>query len=152
MAHDLKARNIQVEEIQSVKPDSVSGDMAITVDAKLRYTEGFILDDDYDLVYKSYIDSMGGGFTYFTDNSNAAIAVNLSTGEIVIADVATNFPVISDNGIIRLQCDCLIGGVWLPSDVFPDYTTLVKDGSGFIISCSFFTGQTDITTIRGRIQ
>jgi hypothetical protein len=56
MAQDIKVRNIQViGEIQSEAPQPVSGDVFIPVNAKLRYKEGFVLDDDYDLVYKSYI-------------------------------------------------------------------------------------------------
>lgn len=148
MSHDLKARNIQVEQIQSVKPYVISGDVAIPVDAKLRYTEGFTLDDDYDLVYKSWVQQNAGGYVYFTDNSSGAISVDLSLGTITIPDVENDFPVLSANGIIRANIDVLISGTWYANDVLPDVT---KDGLGNILTAVFNLGNTDITTIRGRI-
>lgn len=63
MAQDIKVRNIQVEGIQSPAPQPISGDDFISVNSKLRYTSGFPLDDDYDLVYKSYLASGGIGRT-----------------------------------------------------------------------------------------
>ena len=81
MAQDIKVRNIQVEEIQSTAPQPISGDDAILVNAKLRYTEGFTLDDDYDLVYKSYLDSIIAGGTE-----------NLTTSELDQAALDLAYP------------------------------------------------------------
>jgi hypothetical protein len=64
MAQDIKVRNIQVEGIQSPAPQPISGDDFISVNSKLRYTSGFPLDDDYDLVYKSYLASGAVGRTF----------------------------------------------------------------------------------------
>lgn len=148
MAHDLKARNIQIEQIQSVKPNPISGDVHIPVDAKLRYTEGFNLDDDYDLVYKSWVEANSAGMVYFTDNSVTGIVCDKDLGTITLSDILSDFPVISEKGIIRGSFDLLISGTWYPNDVFPEIT---KDGDGNLLTATFALGNTDITTIRGRI-
>lgn len=71
MAQDIKVRKIQVEQIEYPAPLPVSGDTHIPVNAKLRYTEGFTLDDDYDLVYKSFIDGrIGRDPINFTSDSS----------------------------------------------------------------------------------
>ena len=85
---------------------------------------------------------------YFTDNSQTGIVCDKTAGTITLADIATNFPTISTNGIIRGAFDLLIGGTWYASDVLPEMT---KDGSGNLLTALFTLGNTGITTIRGRI-
>lgn len=146
MAQDIIVRGIQAESIESVKPDA----LPIQVDVELRYDPAVSIADDYTLVTKLYVDGLvGAGNIYFTDNSNPAIDVDLSAGTIELSDIATDFPIISDNGIIRGNFDLLIGGVWYPADVLPEVT---KDGSGNLLTALFTTGNTGITTIRGRIS
>lgn len=145
MAQDIRVRCIQAESIESVKP----GALPIQVDVELRYEPTVPIADDYTLVTKLYVDGAAGGYVYFTDNAVTGIDVDLSAGTIELPDIAANFPSISDNGIIRGNFDLLIGGTWYASDVLPEVT---KDGSGNLLTALFTTGNTGITSVRGRIN
>jgi hypothetical protein len=71
MAQDIKVRNIQVEEIQSTAPQPISGDVFIPVNAKLRYTQAFNLDNDFDLVYVEWLNGKTGRLPIdFTSDSS----------------------------------------------------------------------------------
>lgn len=146
MAQDIRVRGIQAESIESVKPDA----LPIQVDVELRYEPTVPIADDYTLVPKIYVDGLvGAGNIYFTDNSVAGIDVDLSAGTIELLDIPTDFPAISGNGIIRGNFDLLISGTWYASDVLPEVT---KDISGNLLTALFTTGNTGITSIRGRIN
>lgn len=146
MAQDIKVRNIQVEGIQSPAPQPISGDDFISVNAKLRYTSGFPLDDDYDLVYKDWVESrIGAGYTYFNDSDVAGISTNLATGVVTIT--MSSFPTIASSGIIRGNFDVRVGSDWTPFDAMPEIT---KDGSGTILTAQFVFNQS-FDEIRGRI-
>lgn len=145
MAQDIKVRNIQVEGIQSPAPQPISGDDFISVNSKLRYTSGFPLDDDYDLVYKSYLSENALSAIYFTDSEVSGISVNLSTGVITVT-MAT-FPTIAERGIIRGNFDVKVGSDWVALDQFPEVT---KDINGTILTAVFYLNQS-FDKIRGRI-
>lgn len=145
MAQDIKVRNIQVEGIQSPAPQPISGDDFISVNSKLRYTEGFVLDNDYDLVNKSYVDENVLASNYFTDNETSGISVNLTTGVITVTMAI--FPTIAERGIIRGNFDVKVGSDWFSLDQFPEVT---KDIDGTILTAVFYLNQS-FDEIRGRI-
>lgn len=140
--HDLKARIIQV--LRLLAPDS---EPIIAIETKAQYSQLFPLTEDGDIVYKAYLNNLRLDI-YFTDNSQAGIVCDKDLGTITLADIATDFPTISANGIIRCSCDLLISGTWYANDVLPEVT---KDGSGNLLTALFTLGNTGITTIRGRI-
>lgn len=100
-----------------------------------------------DVTYKTTASVFGFNY-YFTDNSLTGVVCDKTAGTITLSDIATNFPTISANGIIRGAFDLLIGSTWYASDVLPEMT---KDGSGNLLTALFTLGNTGITTIRGRI-
>lgn len=57
--NDQKVRELQVEEIASAEVP-VSGEAFTLVKNPLRYDQAYTLDDDYDLVYKSFITNSSG--------------------------------------------------------------------------------------------
>lgn len=85
-------------------------------------------------------------FVYFTDSLTSGISSNKTTGVVTIT--MASFPDIASNGIIRADIDILKDGEWYASDVLPEVT---KNGSGVLLTAVFTLGNTDITTIRGRI-
>lgn len=102
------------------------------------------------ITYRSTVSELttSGIYTYFTDSGTSGIVSDKTAGTVTLADIATDFPIISANGIIRANIDILIGGTWYSSDVQPECT---KDGSGNLLTALFTLGNTGITTIRGRI-
>lgn len=143
MIHDLKARILQILKISSPNP----GTDPIEVTDELRYSSGVGVNDDYTLVPKWYVDTVSISPVYFTDNDNAAIDVDLGTGIITIADMLTNFPVISGSGIVRGNFDVKVGSDWFALDQFPEVT---KDIDGNILTAAFYLNQS-FDSIRGRI-
>lgn len=144
---DLKARIIQALRI-------ISGDASVTeisVGVKLAYDPGIAPDNDQVLVPKWYVDTLSGGFVYFTDNDNPGISVDLGTGVVTLSDILTDFPTIGGNGMVRLQADQLIGSDWVSGDFVPDYGSITKDVDDNILTATFTLGNTSITRLRGRI-
>lgn len=120
MAQDIKVRNIQVEGIESPAPQPISGDDFISVNAKLRYTEGFILDNDYDLVYKSYVDANIAKKVYLTEADTGYVNIT-GSGVITIADWQTDFNEAIPGNFVRADIQVKQNNVWL------DYSAIVPE-------------------------
>lgn len=143
--HDLQARFLKILGIKSLE------NVPMSVGNELRYDAGVSINSDFTLVPKWYADQLGGGFVYFTDNDNPNISVNLSAGTVTLSDILTDFPVISGNGLVRLQASTFVSGSWTDGDYVPDYGSVTKDVDGNILTATFTLGNV-LTSIRGRIN
>jgi len=143
--HDLQARFLKILGIKSLE------NVPMSVDNELRYDPGVSINSDFTLIPKWYADQMGGGYVYFTDNSDPGITVNLAAGTVTLSDILTDFPVISGNGLVRLQASTLVSGNWTDGDYVPDYGSVTKDIDGNILTATFTLGNV-LTSIRGRIN
>lgn len=140
-------RDLQQTLSGSANPDNAlgnNGDTYYKFDAGTEFAVYFKTNDVWGLLFTIDL----AGRIYFTDNSRTGIVCDKTVGTVTLADIATDFPTISTNGIIRASIDVLISGTWYSNDVQPECT---KDGSGNLLTALFTLGNTGITTIRGRI-